>query len=86
MDELVKKFSSGLLAQGLQRGDRVAIMLPNIPQFLITYLAALRIGAVAVLINPLLSGREAFMQFKDSGAKFIVTIDRLFPTCEPDFT
>ena len=79
LDELVKKFSSGLLAQGLQRGDRVAIMLPNIPQFLITYLAALRIGAVAVLINPLLSGREAFMQFKDSGAKFIVTIDRLFP-------
>ncbi len=60
---------------GIQKGDRVAIMLPNIMQFPITFIALQKIGAVCVNTNPLYTPREMKHQFVDSGAKAIIIID-----------
>ena len=60
---------------GISKGDRVAIMLPNIMQFPIAFLAVQKIGAVCVCTNPLYTPREMRHQFRDSGAKAIVMID-----------
>lgn len=60
---------------GVERGDRVAIMLPNIPQVIIAYYGALKAGAVVVFCNPLYVERELEYQLKDSGAKVLVVLD-----------
>jgi long-chain acyl-CoA synthetase len=60
---------------GLKKGDRLAIMLPNVIQFPIAFLAAQKIGVVCVNTNPLYTPREMKHQFNDSGAKAIVIID-----------
>ena len=59
----------------VQKGDRIAIMLPNILQFLIAELAALKIGAVCVNTNPLYTGREMKHQYNDSGARVVIMLD-----------
>ena len=56
---------------GVERGDRVGIMLPNVPQFPIIYYGALRAGAIVVPMNPLLQGREVEYYLSDSGAKVL---------------
>ncbi|MBN2355760.1 long-chain fatty acid--CoA ligase [candidate division KSB1 bacterium] len=76
---LVTRFAAGLKEIGVQKGDRVAICLPNIPQFLIAYWAASYIGAVVVLINPLLSERELRYQLSNSRSKVLVVLDRIYP-------
>jgi long-chain acyl-CoA synthetase len=73
----VKKCASGLEFQGIRKGDRVALILPNMPQFLIAYWAILTIGAIAVLVNPVLSAREIKQQIKIVDAKMIFILDRL---------
>lgn len=60
---------------GVTKGDRVAIMLPNCPQVVISYYGALMAGAVTVMTNPLYMEREILHQMKDSGAKVIITMD-----------
>lgn len=60
---------------GVAKGDRVAIMLPNCPQVVISYYGTLLAGAVAVMTNPLYMEREILHQMKDSGAKVIITMD-----------
>ena len=60
---------------GLQKGDRIAIMLPNILQFFIAELAALKIGVICVNTNPLYTPREMLHQFQDSDVRAIVIID-----------
>lgn len=60
---------------GISKGDRVAVMLPNIMQFPIAFLAIQKIGGVCVCTNPLYTPREMRHQFRDSGAKAIVIID-----------
>jgi len=64
---------------GLEKGDRVAIMLPNCPQSVISYYGALMAGGVVVQTNPLYKDRELEFQLKDSGATFIVCLDILLP-------
>ncbi len=76
---LVLRFTAGLQSLNVRKGDRIVIALPNIPQFLICYWAALRIGAINVLINPLLSERELLYQIKNSGAKIALIYDKIFP-------
>lgn len=76
---LVTRFASGLQNLGIKPGERVAICLPNIPQFLIAYWAALYIGAAVVLVNPLLSEREMKHQLACSQARVLVLLDRLYP-------
>lgn len=76
----VKKLAAGLVALGVTRGDRVGLILPNSPQFVIGYYAALRIGAIAVGNNPLYTRRELTHQLSDSGCRVVVVLDQLYPT------
>lgn len=75
----VEKFAGYLQHLGIEKGDRIAIMLPNTPQAVISYYGALTAGGVVVQTNPLYMERELEYQMKDSGAKLIVTLDLLLP-------
>jgi long-chain acyl-CoA synthetase len=78
LDETIRL--AGQLARlGLKKGDRVAIMLPNSPQSVISYYAVLMAGGIAVQTNPLYTERELEHQLRDSGAKMIVCLDQLYP-------
>lgn len=68
-----------LQSLGIVKGDRVAIMLPNIPQAVISYFAILMAGGIVVQTNPLYMERELEYQMKDSGTKVIITLDMLYP-------
>ncbi len=75
-DRLASQFASYLQhTLGLRKGDRLAIMVPNVLQFPIVFFAAQKIGVVCVNTNPLYTPREMRHQFKDSGAKAIVIVD-----------
>lgn len=73
------RFATALLRLGITKGDRVAIALPNIPQYPIAYYGALRAGAVIVPTNPLYTEREILHQLADSGAKILVMLDNYYP-------
>ncbi|QHW31575.1 long-chain fatty acid--CoA ligase [Paenibacillus rhizovicinus] len=74
-----QRMAAGLQQAGIGKGDRVAIMLPNCPQTVISYFGVLLAGAVVVMTNPLYVERELEHQLKDSGAVAIVTLDLLYP-------
>ncbi len=81
-EELYKsamKFANYLQKLGIQKGDRVSIMLPNCPQAVISFYGILYAGGIVVMTNPLYTEREIVYQMKDSGAKAIVGLDILFP-------
>lgn len=80
LSTLANRFAVALQKLGIQKGDRVAIALPNIPQYPIAFYGALRAGAVAVPTNPLYTGREMQHQLADSGARIIVMLDEFYPT------
>ena len=67
---------------GLQTGQAVAVLLPNCPQAIITYYAALHLGAMVVMINPLAAPREILDQVQRTGAKIAVVLDHLAPKME----
>lgn len=69
----------GLGRLGVKKGDRVAIMLPNCPQAVISYFGVLLAGAIVVQTNPLYVERELTHQLKDSGAVAMITLDMLYP-------
>jgi long-chain acyl-CoA synthetase len=75
IDDLSRAFAAYLQAQGLERGDRVAIMMPNVPQYPVAIAGILRAGFVVVNVNPLYTPRELAHQLKDSGAKAIVILE-----------
>ncbi|WP_267867996.1 AMP-binding protein [Rossellomorea vietnamensis] len=77
--ESALKFAGYLKTLGINKGDRVAIMLPNTPQSVIAYYGILYAGGVVVQTNPLYMEREIEYQMKDSGAKVILTLDILYP-------
>lgn len=79
LDSLSIQFANALLILGVGKGDRVALYLPNIPQFVIAYFGALKAGAVVTAISPLHREREVEYQLCDSGAQTIVTLDTLYP-------
>jgi long-chain acyl-CoA synthetase len=72
-------FASYLQQIGISKGDRVAIMLANTPQSVISYFGILMAGGIVVQTNPLYTERELEYQMKDSGAKAIITLDILYP-------
>jgi long-chain acyl-CoA synthetase len=82
LDCLCNRFANALLSLDVKKGDRVAIQLPNIPQFLIAFFGALKTGAAATAISPLYRQREVEYQLLDSGAKTIITLDTLSPILE----
>ncbi|AIY05116.1 long-chain-fatty-acid--CoA ligase [Planococcus sp. PAMC 21323] len=73
------KFANYLQKLGIQKGDRVSIMLPNCPQAVISFYGILYAGGIVVMTNPLYTEREIVYQMKDSGAKAIISLDILFP-------
>jgi long-chain acyl-CoA synthetase len=77
--EHTQRMASALRRLGVKAGTRVAIMLPNCPQTIITYYATLWLGAVGVLTNPLYVEREIEHQWKDSGCEAAVILDHLYP-------
>ncbi|OYU42280.1 MAG: long-chain fatty acid--CoA ligase, partial [Burkholderiales bacterium PBB4] len=68
-DSLSQAFAAYLQSIGLVKGDRVAIMMPNVPQYPVAVAGILRAGFVVVNVNPLYTARELEHQLKDSGAK-----------------
>ncbi len=76
MNDLTIRFANALLKLGVKKGDVVAIWLPNCPQFSICYFASLSLGATLTAISPLYVARELNYQVNDSGAKFLIIIDR----------
>ena len=77
LDGLCNLFASSLANLGVKKGDRVALFLPNIPQFPVCYFGALRAGAAVVPCSPLYKARELEFQLNDSGAETIVALDTL---------
>ena len=77
---LADRFAHALLQLGVKREDRVAISLPNTPQFPVAFYGALKAGAVVVPTNPLYTSPELEHQLKDSGARVIVMLDQFYPT------
>jgi long-chain acyl-CoA synthetase len=75
----VDRFAAALQGLGVKKGDRVAIHLPNCPQFPISYYAVLRIGGIVVPCNPIYTAREVRHQLRDSGAEVIVTLSAMYP-------
>ena len=82
VDAQSKVFAAYLQSLGLQRGDRVALMMPNVPQYPVAVAAVLRAGFVVVNVNPLYTARELEHQLKDSGAKAIVIIENFAKTLQ----
>lgn len=80
LGEQVERFSTGLIGSGLEGGERIAIMLPNLPQFPIAFYGALRAGLIVVPTNPLYRPRELAHQLVDSRASAVVTLPQLLPT------
>ncbi|WP_061577112.1 MULTISPECIES: AMP-binding protein [Heyndrickxia] len=78
--EAALKFAGYLKKLGVEKGDRVAVLLPNSPQAVIGFYGILYTGGIAVMTNPLYTERELEYQLKDSGAKAILTVDFLYPT------
>ena len=78
LDALIKGVMAGFLQLGVGKGDRIAMILPNTPQFVITYWACLRLGAVVVPLNPLLASCELEPLLKRIQPKVLVILDRLF--------
>jgi long-chain acyl-CoA synthetase len=74
-----RTFASYLQQIGIKKDDRVAIMLPNTPQSVISYFGILMAGGIVVQTNPLYTERELEYQLKDSGTKAIITLDILYP-------
>ena len=81
-DRLTGVAAANLRQLGLTAGRRVAVLLPNLPQTLITYFAILKAGGVVVMMNPLYMENELHHQFEDSSAEFLVTLDLLWSKVE----
>ncbi len=79
LDDLAGRFAAGLQRLGVQKGDRVALVLPNCPQFVYSFFGTLKAGAVVVPTNPLYTVRELHNQLADSGARVVVVLSRLYP-------
>ena len=81
-DSLSRAFAGYLQSLGLVKGDRVAVMMPNVPQYPVSVAAILRAGMVVVNVNPLYTARELEHQLKDAGAKAVFIIENFAATLE----
>ncbi|HEX4894070.1 MAG TPA: long-chain-fatty-acid--CoA ligase, partial [Hyphomicrobiaceae bacterium] len=82
IDEMSRALGAWLQAQGLARGARVAVMMPNLLQYPVAIAAILRAGFVVVNVNPLYTARELEHQLRDSGAEAIVVLENFATTLE----
>ncbi len=79
LQRLAETFAASLRLMGVGHGDRVAIMLPNIPQAIIAFWGVMKAGGVVVMINPLYMEKEIIHHIQDSGAKHLIVLDLLWP-------
>lgn len=82
LDEQIKRLASAMHKIGVKKGDRVALMLLNCPQYPISYYAALRCGATIVQINPMYKATELLHVLNDSEAEVLIVLDQLFPVVQ----
>ncbi|NHJ14622.1 MAG: long-chain fatty acid--CoA ligase [Candidatus Thorarchaeota archaeon] len=82
LGELVDRAANGFAKLGVKKGDTVAIMLPNCPQFVIAYYGALKCGASVTPVNPLSMPKELRVYLQDTGAKTIVTLNFFYKVVE----
>ena len=82
LDRLSRDFAGWLQSVGLEKGDRVALMMPNLLQYPVALFGTLRAGCVVVNVNPLYTPRELEHQLKDSGAKAIVIVENFASTLQ----
>ena len=82
LDHLSDKFATALAGLAVKKGDKVALFLPNIPQFMISYYGTIKTGAIETAISPLYKEREVEHQLVDSEAETVVVLDVLFPILE----
>ena len=82
VDDLSRALAAYLQSLGLARGERVALMMPNVPQYPVAVAAVLRAGLVVVNVNPLYTPRELEHQLKDSGAKAIIVFENFASTLQ----
>jgi acyl-CoA synthetase (AMP-forming)/AMP-acid ligase II len=78
LDDLTGRFAAYLTASGVSKGDVVGINLPNLPQYVIALVGALRCGCAVTGISPLLTPKEMAYQINDADAKVLVTLDAIF--------
>ena len=83
LKDKAETFAAALRGHGLNSGDRVAIMLPNLPQTIIAFWGALKAGATVVMTNPLYMEKELTHHFSDSKPKFLITLDLFWSKIEP---
>jgi long-chain acyl-CoA synthetase len=79
LQALVEKMAASLAASGVKKGDRVALMLPNCPQYVIGFFATVRLGAIVTQLNPMYVERELEHILEDSGADTIVVYEEMYP-------
>jgi long-chain acyl-CoA synthetase len=79
LKEEAEQFAGALASLGIGKGDRVGLVLPNCPQFVVAFYAIQRLGAVSVGNNPLYTQREMTHQLKDAGVEVLVVLDVLYP-------
>ena len=77
LNELVQRFATAINGMGIKKGDRVACILPNCPQFVISYYGVIKAGAIFVQMNPLNSEKEIQFQLADSGAETLIVPELL---------
>src|SRR6266508_3146303 len=82
LDMLASRFAAALVRAGLTPGERIALVLPNVPQAVICYYGALRAGATVVLTNPLYEAGALIRQVEDSQASSIVSLSMFYPLVE----
>ncbi len=79
LDEWSDRFAAYLASKNFKKGDRVAVFLPNCPQFLIAFYGILKLGCIHVPVNPMFREHELTYELNDSGARMIVALDLLYP-------
>ncbi len=79
LNDMANRFANALIAMGIKPGDKVAMLLPNMPQLVAAVYGAWRAGAVVVMNNPLYTDPELEYQFNNSESTFLVTLDLLGP-------
>ena len=79
LEALTEQMAGSLAARGVKKGDRVALMLPNCPQYVVSFFATVRLGAIVTQINPMYVEREIEYILKDSGAETIIVYSEMYP-------
>ncbi|MGA2875243.1 MAG: long-chain fatty acid--CoA ligase [Nitrososphaerales archaeon] len=79
LNELASQFANGLISLGLAKNSKVAVILPNLPQFVICFYGALKAGAIVVPCNPLYREKEIEFQLKDAEVEVVVILNNVYP-------